>query len=535
LKIRIFLSALLLFVFTCDRQLVGPLRDNPFDNENEITSGDPFNLQTKNLSDHIRISWGYTFETPTPESYYLYRIDSFGLDAIYTGTDTTFQDNMVQWDSTYSYYVTAKINNKESPPPEVTELPEVIRRIYVGEGMGYTNIGNALEIVDSGNVVYVMPGTYTESIDFKGKKFKLFCSGEAGSCIIDGDGNGTVVTFSGGEDSSSVLDGFTITGGNNNDVYDGGGMTIRTGSDPQIHNCTFTNNSADFGGGVFVRQKAKPKFIGCNFETNTSTEDGGAIFCDRDSQPVIENCIFSGNSSNTGDGGAIAVDDASPIITNCTFSGNFAAEGSGGALSLSDLRDMTINNSQFTSNTAKKGGAVYIYDAKDVQFTQCSFESNSADFGGGIYIDDSGMTPVPVSFTNCILWQNSAYGGGGIYSDESVVTVTYCTLSGNSATQNEGGGLYCKNSSDAAIINSIFWQNTADANPEVFYDDNSTITITFSDITGGFTGEGNLNANPLFEDANNGDFHLKDGSPYLDASDVGGEIGAYGGENGDWE
>jgi predicted outer membrane repeat protein len=258
-------------------------------------------------------------------------------------------------------------------------------------------------------------------------------------------------------------------------------------------------------------------------------EDGGAIFCDRDSQPTIEDCIFSGNSSNTGNGGAIAVDDAFPAITNCTFIGNLAMEGSGGALSLSDLKDMAINNAQFTSNTAKKGGAVYIYDAKDIQFTQCSFESNSADFGGGIYIDDSGMTPVPVSFTNCILWQNSAYGGGGIYSDKSVVTITYCTVSGNSATQNEGGGLYCKNNSDAVIMNSIYWQNTADDDPEVYYDGTSSISISYSNIEGSFAGEGNLNTDPLFIDINDGDFQLQPGSPCMGTDQNATQMGAYGG------
>ena len=366
MKIRIFLGILLLFITTCDRQLVGPLRDNPFDAENEITSGDPFNLLTINLSDHILITWEYTYETPVPENYRLYRVNSSGIDTLYTGTNKTYQDNTVEWDSTYSYYVAAIINNKETQRPELTELPEVVRRIYVGEGMGYTNIGNALEIVDSGNVVYVMPGSYTESIDFKGKKFKLFCSGEAGSCIIDGTGNGTVVTFSGGEDSSSVLDGFTITGGNNNDVYDGGGMTIRTGSDPQIHNCTFTNNSADWGGAVFVRERAKPNFIGCNFETNTSTEYGGAIFCDRDSKPKIENCTFTGNQSTDGNGGAIAIDAASPTITSCIFESNHASEGSGGAISINESQGDTVRLSTFTLNTAKEGGAVYTFHVKNI-------------------------------------------------------------------------------------------------------------------------------------------------------------------------
>ena len=112
MKILIFLGILLLFITTCDRQLVGPLRDNPFDAENEITTGDPFNMQTINLSDHILITWEYTYETPVPENYSLYRVNSSGIDTLYTGTNKTYQDTTVTWDSTYSYYVTAKINNK---------------------------------------------------------------------------------------------------------------------------------------------------------------------------------------------------------------------------------------------------------------------------------------------------------------------------------------------------------------------------------------------------------------------------------------
>ena len=103
MKFRIFLGILLFFITTSDRQLVGPLRDNPFDAENEIPSGDPFNLQTKNLSDHILITWEYTYETPVPENYRLYRVNSSGIVTLYTGTNKTYQDNTVEWDSTYSY------------------------------------------------------------------------------------------------------------------------------------------------------------------------------------------------------------------------------------------------------------------------------------------------------------------------------------------------------------------------------------------------------------------------------------------------
>ena len=40
------------------------------------------------------------------------------------------------------------------------------------------------------------------------------------------------------------------------------------------------------------------------------------------------------------------------------------------------------------------------------------------------------------------------------------------------------------------------------------YENIDYATVTFSDIQGGFPGEGNIDANPLFADADNGDYHL---------------------------
>ncbi|MEL6822195.1 MAG: T9SS type A sorting domain-containing protein, partial [Calditrichota bacterium] len=39
----------------------------------------------------------------------------------------------------------------------------------------------------------------------------------------------------------------------------------------------------------------------------------------------------------------------------------------------------------------------------------------------------------------------------------------------------------------------------------------------WSNIKGGWTGEGNINANPLFADSMTGDYHLTSGSPCIDA------------------
>src|SRR5262249_5142255 len=61
--------------------------------------------------------------------------------------------------------------------------------------------------------------------------------------------------------------------------------------------------------------------------------------------------------------------------------------------------------------------------------------------------------------------------------------------------------------------NSVFW----DAGEQVA--SQGVVNIRFSDVRGGFDGEGNLNADPLFRDPSNGDYHLSAGSPCIDAGD----------------
>ena len=89
MKFRFYILILLLLIYTCDRQLMAPERNNPFDSGNNITYEDPFNLQTQNLSDHILVNWEYTYEKPVVDSYLLYRISGSSVDTLYEGIETT--------------------------------------------------------------------------------------------------------------------------------------------------------------------------------------------------------------------------------------------------------------------------------------------------------------------------------------------------------------------------------------------------------------------------------------------------------------
>jgi hypothetical protein len=62
------------------------------------------------------------------------------------------------------------------------------------------------------------------------------------------------------------------------------------------------------------------------------------------------------------------------------------------------------------------------------------------------------------------------------------------------------------------VVNSIIWSN----GQSITLDGLSTVTVTYSDVEGGWKGEGNLNADPSFETAE--DYHLKEDSPAINAA-----------------
>ncbi len=78
----------------------------------------------------------------------------------------------------------------------------------------YCSIQTAIDNAVATDEIVVAAGTYFETINFLGKAITLRSSGGAEVTTIDGTGNFHVVQCVSGEGSGTVLDGFTITGGN---------------------------------------------------------------------------------------------------------------------------------------------------------------------------------------------------------------------------------------------------------------------------------------------------------------------------------
>ncbi|MCP3685966.1 MAG: T9SS type A sorting domain-containing protein [bacterium] len=194
--------------------------------------------------------------------------------------------------------------------------------------------------------------------------------------------------------------------------------------------------------------------------TNGSADQGGGICC-INSSPLILNSIICYNEL-TGNGGGIYCRSSSPVISYNTIKGNIS----------------TIDG---------------------------------AHSGGGIWCSENSS---PLISNNLICNNSVNHLGGGIFSGESSPVLYSNTISNNQADWH-GGGIAFR-SSNLLGINTIVWGNS---NEQIYLYNGSSISITFSDIQGGYSGEGNFNMDPLFADSSNGDYHLQEVSPCIDAGD----------------
>jgi len=226
------------------------------------------------------------------------------------------------------------------------------------------------------------------------------------------------------------------------------------------------------------------------------------------SSPTLTNCTFTENSAEASGGGMYNLGNSNPSVTNCTFSGNTAVTY-GGGMHNSNNASPTMTNCTFTENLAEASGGG-MYNSLDSLPTveSCTFLGNSAANGGGMYNYDSSPTVTNSTFSG----NTATFWGGGMYNESSSSpAITNCTFTENSASY-YGGGIRNKDNSKPTVTNSILWRD----GPDEIFNSFSSPSVTYSDIQGGYTGTGNINADPMFVEPANGDFHLKQGSPCID-------------------
>ncbi|MGB0839971.1 MAG: choice-of-anchor Q domain-containing protein, partial [Chitinophagales bacterium] len=281
------------------------------------------------------------------------------------------------------------------------------------------------------------------------------------------DGN----TAAGNISTATTIDGFQITGGHADGTLPnntGAGICNRAANpsrecSPTIKNCNFSRHVAQFGSSIYndgYHSTSNPVISNCNFSQNIAQNEGAGLF-------------------NNGDGG-----ESNVIVINCNFSENIAPYGAAilNHGPVSGESNVTVINTTFLKNFAtNEGGAIYnngnTNGESSATLTNCSFFQNDAvNLGKTIYNRAAGGSTSNSSIKNCIFW-GATSGGDAIYNDNATATLSY----------------------------SIYDDGTTDG----------TITLP----TGMANGGNNLEVDPLFTDAANGDLTLLVGSPAIDAGD----------------
>ena len=363
----------------------------------------------------------------------------------------------------------------------------------------YPIIQDAIDAADSGDVVIIEEGTYYQQFSFKGKAITVGSrfilepddTSHISKTIIDGSfspsaDSASIVYFVNGEDSNSVLCGLTLQNGRGTyllvpDYHDyrfGGAITIdNSGATIRkniIKNC-YCISSSWMNAGVAIDCFELPEFKTIIIKNNTILNNeagdgnrafGGAINC----EAINGRLIITKN-----------------IIKNNEIRGTQLTGGAGICILYSNSDYITISNNFINQNTSNslatsRAGGIYVVDTKSVEIFNNIISENiclsSYSFGGGI--------------------------GIGNWSENSEVEISLVTITNNTIVNNsvkkEGGGISLLNIK-AVMMNNIIRFNDAPTKKQLSFISMPTDPIvTFSNIEGGFEGEGNIDADPNFCD-----------------------------------
>ncbi len=364
----------------------------------------------------------------------------------------------------------------------------------------FADLQQALALAVSGDEVWVAEGTYypasTGDRDasfvlpsgvqlyggFEGNEgvrterdpsaYETVLSGDLGTPGEISDNAYRVVVAS-GVDASTVLDGFTITGGHGDELSprnQGAGiyaedanLTIRTcrvlenrvtqtvggdaggaggyftGGAPVFEEVVFERNAGVLGGGLWLRDEVEATLTEVTFRENTAIS-GAGVYSVNSTLRVV-GAAFVRNVASRG-GAGVNVSGGAGTFLNVGFYGNVARTDDGDGLSsgagLSVFGStLSLTNTTFVGNTARQGAAID-QGAGSLVVTNSTFAANEAeDFGGTRLSSGADLTA-----HNAMFWGNA---GGEIDQVSGSTTLRHVLIAGGCPPDTPFGETVCEN------------------------------------------------------------------------------------------
>jgi parallel beta-helix repeat protein len=329
----------------------------------------------------------------------------------------------------------------------------------------------------------------------------------------------------------------------------GGGIEVNLDAVANIVNSEIISNTAteEGGGGISIHNRARALVTDSRILSNTLTQgwaSAGIVASDDALVTLYSNEIaWNKGLGNRGPSGGVRL-NANSIVTavNNHIHHNVVNDGDGGAIS-ADRSTLRAYSNTMVHNQARSGGALrFGNNVNAIVDGNVIAENDVTGSGGGAHIYNSVVT-----FTNNTITENEIDGngsGGGTNIYDSVATFVNNIIASNSGNESwNGDGLAIRGpESDARVVNNTIFSNTAEGidasdGAEVLVRNNIIANnnggihnwesgATFSvdhnarwnnNWTNVTMGTGDIEADPVFVDAANGDFHLQMDSPCIDA------------------
>ena len=254
----------------------------------------------------------------------------------------------------------------------------------------YPTIQAAVDAAADGDTVLCQPGAYTgvgnQAVELRGKAIAVIGEGGAATTILDCAGANRAFFVHEGEGAATLVQGFTIRDGFNDDYAAGAGGGVRVfQASPTLRNLVVEDCvSGSYGGGIYLYQ-SQAFLEDIELARNRCDERGGGVCC-RESDVSLENALIHGNDGDVY-GGGIDVMASTLAAAGVTVAGNDAGVGCG--IFVGNGSDVTLTLSLIAANTGS-GGGINRASSGSASLSCCDLYANAGGDYAGSMQDQTG-------------------------------------------------------------------------------------------------------------------------------------------------